>query len=58
MVIENDEGQVDQEIDIAKNLIALSKESMMNKNLRAKWVLMMKNIIITFLITYLNEGKF
>ena len=35
VVIEDDEGQVDQEIDIAKNLIAISKESMMNKNLRS-----------------------
>ena len=35
VVIEDDEGQVDQQIDIAKNLIAMSKESMMNRNLRS-----------------------
>lgn len=35
LVIEDDQGQVNEEIDIAKNLIALSKESMMNKNLKS-----------------------
>ena len=30
----NDEGQVDQEIDIAKNLIAMSKQQVMGKTMK------------------------